>query len=91
MVDWIKNQSAKIPWPEIKNTLHGWLLQIGRFFKDYIFLLVTIAVLVAILLILRFAKKHMPSKGRIIDLYDKNGNLKSNKSEEIDDKINFRY
>ena len=71
------------------------LEKIRSFLHDYLFLLIIIAVIMAAVLIIMFARKHMPHKGRITDLFDKNGNIKDPKkaAEEDTDEIkpNFRY
>ena len=68
--------------------------KVKSFLHDYLFLLIIVAVIMATVLIVMFARKHMPNKGRITDLFDKNGNKKDPRhttKEDEDQAPNFRY
>ena len=49
------------------------------FIRDYKFLLVILAAVLLVILIVIFAIKHMPSRGRINDVYDSAGNRREGK------------
>ena len=65
------------------------------FLTDYLFLFIIIVVIAVAIAIAIYAIKHMPHKGRITDVFDKNGNIKKHHHEDDDDDNidipNFKY
>ena len=87
-------QNLKIP--EVPEEALNALEKIRSFLHDYLFLLIIVAVIMAAVLIIIFARKHMPHKGRITDIFDKYGNEKkdpkgTSKEEDEVQTPNFRY
>lgn len=50
--------------------------------RDYRFILCGLLILLIICIIIIYAKKHMPSKGRITDVYDATGERKDKKMKK---------
>ncbi len=59
---------------------------IGYFLSDYKYIVIIVAVVLIVALIIFLMVKYMPSKGRITDLYDKNGNRKDKKNSSKKDR-----
>lgn len=55
---------------------------IVRFFTDYGYAVIVVVAVALAIGIVVFISKHMPSKGRITDLYDKNGKRKDKKKKK---------
>lgn len=55
---------------------------IGGFLKDYRYLLAIIAAVIIVVIIIIFMKKNMPSRGRITDVYDRDGKRKDGKDKK---------
>ena len=55
---------------------------IGSFIRDYRYIIAIIAAIVLVVIIILFMKKHMPSRGRITDVYDRDGHRKDGKDKK---------
>lgn len=53
--------------------------------RDYRFILFGVLVILIIFIIVGWAKKHVPSRGRITDIYDVTGERKNKKKRKTDE------
>lgn len=77
------------PFEAVKSLCEKILVFISRkiwpFIRDYRFIVFGVLLLLFIGLIIIWARKHVPSRGRIIDMYDATGKRREKKNKKIID------
>lgn len=70
---------GKSLWDKLYSSV---LIKIWAFIRDYRFILFTLFVILLICIIIIWALKHVPSRGRIIDVYDATGERQDKKKKK---------